>query len=153
MTNQGAVTMSSVFSPLARAVLDSFAEGVVVFDPHGRVVYTNSPAEQALDGVAAGTPREAERLVPELARLGARFAPLRVGDLKVGEAVYLPSTGEKAETLAERERNAILQTLEGNGWRLAQSARALGISRTTLWRRLKEYGLHRGGHGKWSQPS
>ena len=145
--------MSSVFSPLARAVLDSFAEGVVVFDPHGRVVYTNSPAEQALEGVAAGTPREAERLVPELVRLGARFAPLRVGDLKVGEAVYLPSTGEKAETLAERERNAILQTLEGNGWRLAQSARALGISRTTLWRRLKEYGLHRGGHGKWSQPS
>jgi transcriptional regulator of acetoin/glycerol metabolism len=92
-------------------------------------------------------------MVPERARLGARFAPLRVGDLKLGEACYLPDTGEKASTLAERERNAIMQTLEGHGWRLAQSAKALGISRTTLWRRLKEYGLHRSGRGRWSQSS
>ena len=145
--------MSSVFSPLARAVLDSFSEGVVVFDPHGRVLYANSPAEIALHNVAGDAPRNAQQLVPELARRGARIAPLRVGDLKVGEAVYLPDSGEKAETLADRERNAILQTLEGHGWRLAQSARALGISRTTLWRRLKEYGLHRSGRGKWSRPS
>ena len=145
--------MSSVFSPLARAVLDSLAEGVVVFDPHGRVLYANSPAEAALDEVAADAPRNAERLVPELARRGAHIAPLRVGDLKVGDAVYLPDSAELPMTLAERERNAILQTLEGNGWRLAQSAKALGISRTTLWRRLKEYGLHRSGRGKWSRPS
>lgn len=145
--------MSSVFSPLARAVLDSFAEGVVVFDPHGRVLFTNTPAEAALDQVVGDSPRNAERLVPELARLGARIAPLRVGDLKVGQAVYLPDGMEKEKTLAERERNAILETLEGNGWRLAQSAKALGISRTTLWRRLKEYGLHRSGRGKWSRPS
>ena len=145
--------MSSVFSPLARAVLDSFAEGVVVFDPHGRVLYANRTAEVALATVSGDQPRNAERLLPELARLGARIAPLRVGDLKVGEAVYLPDAGEKPETLAERERNAILQTLEGHGWRLAQSARALGISRTTLWRRLREYGLHRSGRGKWSHPS
>ena len=145
--------MSSIFSPLARAVLDSFSEGVVVFDPHGRVLYANSPAEVALDNVAGTARRNAEQLVPKLARLGARIAPLRVGDLKVGDAVYLPDAGEKTETLAERERDAILQTLEGHGWRLAQSARALGISRTTLWRRLKEYGLHRSGRGKWSQPS
>jgi len=145
--------MSSVFSPLARAVLDSFAEGVVVFDPHGRVLYANDAAEVTLENVARDKPRNADKLVPELARLGARIAPLRVGDMKVGEVVYLPGTRESAKTLAERERNAIVQTLENNGWRLAQSARALGISRTTLWRRLKEYGLHRSGRGKWSQPS
>lgn len=153
MNNQGSVAMSSVFSPLARAVLDSFSEGVVVFDSHGRVLYANSPAAITLESVAGDAPRNAEQLVPELARLGARISPLRVGDLKVGDAVYLPDSGETSETLADRERNAILQTLEGHGWRLAQSARALGISRTTLWRRLKEYGLHRSGRGKWSQPS
>ena len=145
--------MTSVFSPLAQAVIDSFAEGVVVFDPSGRVLYANSPAEETLESVSAEVPRNAERLGPELARLGARMKPLRVGDLKVGEAFYLPETGEKAETLAERERNAIVRTLEGHGWRLAQSAKALGISRTTLWRRLKEYGLHRSGRGRWSRPS
>jgi transcriptional regulator with PAS, ATPase and Fis domain len=153
VSNQGIVTMSSVFSPLARAVLDSFNEGVVVFDPHGRVLYANGPAEAAIDEVAVEEARTAEHLVPELARRGARVAPLRVGDMKVGEALYLPEGGEKSKTLAERERKAILQTLEGNGWRLARSAKALGISRTTLWRRLKEYGLHRSGHGKWSRPS
>jgi transcriptional regulator of acetoin/glycerol metabolism len=145
--------MSSVFSPLARAVLDSFTEGVVVFDPHGRVLYANSPGEEVLEHVRGDAAPNAQQLVPELTRLGARIAPLRVGELKVGEAVYLRESRDKPRTLAERERKAILQTLEDNGWRLAQSARALGISRTTLWRRLKEYGLHRSGRGKWSQPS
>jgi len=145
--------MTSAFSPLARAVLDSFAEGVVVFDPDGSVLYANRQAEATLQSVFGEAQRTAERVVPELARLGARVAPLRAGDLALGEACYLHDTSEKAATLADRERNAILQTLEGHGWRLAQSAKALGISRTTLWRRLKEYGLHRSGRGRWSQSS
>lgn len=145
--------MSSFFSPLARAVLDSFAEGVVVFDSHGRVLYANKPAEATLRTVAGDGLRNADQLAPELAHLGARTAPLLVDDLQVGEAVYLRDAGEQAETLAEREQRAIVQTLDDHGWRLAQSAQALGISRTTLWRRLKQYGLRRGGHGRWSHPS
>jgi transcriptional regulator of acetoin/glycerol metabolism len=91
--------------------------------------------------------------MPEFARCGARIAALRVDELDVGEAVYLPVGDVSEHTLAERERQAILDTLEGTGWRLAESARKLGISRTTLWRRLKEYGLRRDGRGRWSQPS
>jgi len=33
--------------------------------------------------------------------------------------------------------------LEATSGRLAEAARRLGISRTTLWRRLKSYGLDR----------
>ncbi|UCD23831.1 MAG: helix-turn-helix domain-containing protein [Gemmatimonadota bacterium] len=145
--------MSPVFSPLARAVLDSFSEGVVVFDPGGQLVYANHPAEKLIDDLGGEIKRDATALLPQLARQGGRIAPLRVGGLKVGEAVYLP-TGESGQsTLADREREAILLTLQGTGWRLAESARRLGISRTTLWRRLKEYGLHRDGRGRWSQAS
>jgi transcriptional regulator of acetoin/glycerol metabolism len=145
--------MSSVFSSLARAVLDSFNEGVVVFDPEGQLVYANHPAEQVIDGFGNDVSRDADALLPQLARQGGRIAPLRVGGLKVGEAVYLPTREGGQRTLADRERQAILFTLQGSGWRLAESARRLGISRTTLWRRLKEYGLHRDGGGRWSQAS
>src|SRR5689334_18049306 len=73
----------SVFSPLAKALLDGFSEGVVVFDRDGKVLYANSQARS----------------------------------------------------------------------RLAETAKALGISRTTLWRRLRAYGLHRDGRTKWAPTS
>ncbi|MFQ5705187.1 MAG: helix-turn-helix domain-containing protein [Gemmatimonadales bacterium] len=144
--------MSHVFSPLARVVLDSFREGVVVLDNGGKVLHTNSKAHEAFAELGVDRTCESSELLPKLARLGARIAPLRVGGLKVGEAVFLRDSGPGETTLAERERNAIVQTLDETGWRLAETARKLGISRTTLWRRLKQYGLHRDGRGRWSQP-
>ena len=143
--------MSSAFSPLARAVLESFREGLVVFDADGQVLFANSRARSTLNEVDGADARTAESLMPELGRRGGRIAPLRIGGMSVGQAVYLPEEEAGTNTLAERERDAILATLEQTGWRLAESAKRLGISRTTLWRRLKEYGLHRDGRGKWSQ--
>ena len=57
----------------------------------------------------------------------------------LGEAAILPQAG--ASTLAERERQAIADTLQDTSGKLAETARRLGISRTTLWRRLKSYGM------------
>jgi two-component system response regulator HydG len=45
------------------------------------------------------------------------------------------------QNLAEVEKAHILQTLERCGWNHSRAAEALGIGRTTLWRKLKEYGL------------
>src|SRR5262245_14282766 len=59
--------------------------------------------------------------------------------LSVGAAPHLDSP----RTLAEAERIHIIQMLERSGWNHSRAAEALGIGRTTLWRKLKEYGLDR----------
>jgi transcriptional regulator of acetoin/glycerol metabolism len=64
--------------------------------------------------------------------------------MELGEVVFLPE-GDGNHTLAERERQAILDTLEATHGKLAETARRLGISRTTLWRRLRAYGLRPNG--------
>jgi DNA-binding NtrC family response regulator len=45
------------------------------------------------------------------------------------------------QTLEEAERAHIIQALERSGRKHSRAAEILGISRTTLWRKRKEYGL------------
>src|ERR671939_1950304 len=99
-------TMPSVFSPLAKALLDGFSEGVVVFDVEGRLLYANQPAREALSGMDLfeGAPD----LQPRLAALGGRLRPIRVGGLELGEAMFIPGLAG-AITLAEREKDAIVK--------------------------------------------
>jgi DNA-binding NtrC family response regulator len=59
--------------------------------------------------------------------------------LQLGPSPALP----RQITLADAERAHILQTLERFGRNHSGAAEALGIGRTTLWRKLKEYGIDR----------
>ena len=43
------------------------------------------------------------------------------------------------------EAATIARTLEANRWNVGRTAEALGISRTTLWRRMKHFGIDRTG--------
>lgn len=139
----------SIFSPLAKALLDGFSEGVVVFDPQGKVLYVNAQAREALAEILEPG-EDAQNLQPRLAAMGGRLRPLRVGGLELGEAMFVPGV-DGPSTLADRERDAIVRTLDQHGWKLAETAKHLGISRTTLWRRLKAYGLHRDGRSRWAK--
>lgn len=134
--------MSLAFSPFAHQVLDALDQGVAVFDRDGCLVYANAPARAAMGGLDAAP--DGGRLLALLERRGARVKAIRSGGRNEGVAAFLPSTAHADRTtLAERERRAIFEMLEATGWRLTECARRLGISRTTLWRRLKAYGLRR----------
>src|SRR5438093_12148610 len=96
-------SMPSVFSPLAKALLDGFSEGVVVFDLEGRLLYANQQAREALEGMDLA--ESSPDLQPRLAALGGRLRPLRVGALELGEAMFIPGV-EGPTTLAAREKDA-----------------------------------------------
>jgi DNA-binding NtrC family response regulator len=54
-----------------------------------------------------------------------------------GPATAPPVPGERSN--GEQER--LVQALDAHRWRRDETARALGISRTTLWRKMREHGL------------
>jgi transcriptional regulator of acetoin/glycerol metabolism len=58
---------------------------------------------------------------------------------------HFASEGQKPPAdkppLEDAEMQAILSRLEENDYNRTKTARALGISRNTLWRKMKKYGI------------
>jgi transcriptional regulator of acetoin/glycerol metabolism len=119
------------------AALDALDDGLIVCSPAGTVLFANRAARLALHVVPGQSRRD-----DVLEAAGA--VPVR--EQPVGGGVVL-MLGRPASVipLAEGERAAIEGALRESGWQLSLAARRLGISRTTLWRRLKGYGLTRPG--------
>lgn len=114
--------------------LDVVSDAVVLCDPGGAVLHANRTARE-LFGTAV--PASRADVLRHPAAAVAREQNVN------GAAVLVFSRGPASQTLAERERQDIEAVLSQTGWQLARAARRLGISRTTLWRRLKQYGLER----------
>ncbi len=77
------------------------------------------------------------RGVLDVALAVARRRVLEPGDLVVGAPLTQP--------LAVVERRHIVAVLEATGWHQGRAADALGISPKTLYRKIREFGLHRPG--------
>ena len=113
----------------------------------GRVLRLSAGATERLLRYAwPGNVRELENAMERLAIL-ARDETIESGDLPphIGAGLALGAApGLAAEqTLAEAERAHIIQILERYGWNHSRAADALGIGRTTLWRKLKDYGIEK----------
>ena len=113
----------------------------------GRVLRLSAGAtERLLRYGWPGNVRELENAMERLAIL-ASHETIEPGDLPphVGAGLALgQAPGLAAEqTLAEAERAHIIQILERYGWNHSRAAEVLGIGRTTLWRKLKDYGIEK----------
>jgi PAS domain S-box-containing protein len=91
-----------------------------------------------------GNVRELENVL-ERGVVVARGSVLSVGDLpeEVACAAHreeTPASPTEGDA-PDGERGLLLRTLEANRWNRGDAAAALGIDRTTLWRRMKRFGL------------
>lgn len=68
---------------------------------------------------------------------GGSLGPEHLPSDVVNHGVVERAAGS-VEPMKELERELILKTLKETGWKYAETGRRLGISRTTLWRRIKD---------------
>jgi len=89
-----------------------------------------------------GNVRELENAIQRALALAAP-PEIQVRDLPTSVLNYSAPEplAETPTRLQELERQAILQALEATGGDRLRAARLLGISKTTIYRKLKEYGL------------
>ncbi len=89
-----------------------------------------------------GNVRELENLLERAYALGARD-PLKLSDLPslTARAQEPAASNRPLPTLAEVEKDLILRALQIHQNDKEGAAKALGLSRRTIYRRLKEYGL------------
>lgn len=86
--------------------------------------------------VGDGDALELEDLTPELR---GEEPPLTLHAAQLNAEPTLPAALSSAEQRPEREQ--LIAALNQHGWRRVEAAEALGMSRSTLWRKMRELGL------------
>ncbi len=86
-----------------------------------------------------GNVRELENAIERAVVVG-KGPQIRAEDLPIGRPV---APGAAAVRLEEVERDHIRRILEESGWNITRSARLLGIDRSTLYGKIRRYGLRK----------
>jgi transcriptional regulator of acetoin/glycerol metabolism len=89
--------------------------------------------------VGAGLPREGVR-----SGYQGGTAGLFAGQARSHRPCVAPEASGSGEVLQDAERQALMATLEAKHWHLTRVAEHLGISRNTLYRKLRKHGIARG---------
>lgn len=116
-------------------------------EAHGEAVLIDGPAREALLGFA--WPGNVRQLRNVLRTLAALCEDGRIGleDLPamIRQARPVVSTIEEVSEhpLEDAERLALLTTLEQTRWHMTHTAEQLGVSRNTLYRKLRKHGIAR----------
>jgi len=97
--------------------------------------------------ISRGGVVEPEHLPPQVAAQESPLSPSRASVMPAGEGAddapgeLKPQVPENAKSWREIEKKKILAALVQAGGSRGGAAKALGWGRTTLWRKIKEYGL------------
>jgi transcriptional regulator of acetoin/glycerol metabolism len=116
-------------------------------EAHGETVLLDGPAREALLGFAwPGNVRQLRNVLRTLAALceGGRIG-LEDLPAMIRQARPVVSTIEEASEhpLEDAERLALLNALEQTRWHMTHTAEQLGVSRNTLYRKLRKHGIAR----------
>ena len=109
--------------------------------------FSSAASEALLAHSWPGNVRELQHAVERAVFIG-RGTLVELGDLPpavvagaAGRVAPCGAEGSLRSALEQPERQLILDALERNGWRRDAAARALGINRTTLYKKLKRLGM------------
>jgi DNA-binding NtrC family response regulator len=111
--------------------LKNCLERAVILSNNGRITVNELPPEVVRPAVPAAA------FTPPASQPGAAI------DFSSGASSFGPSTGASPTSLRDVERQQILSALEQTGWHRGKTAEILGISPSTLYRRLRDYNLER----------
>jgi PAS domain S-box-containing protein len=70
-----------------------------------------------------------------------RHLPLFLQKRPLSSGASEAAVSEQALSSQQADKQLILEMLQRNNWNRSKTARALNIDRTTLWRKMKKYGL------------
>jgi DNA-binding NtrC family response regulator len=109
--------------------LKNCLERAVILSNNGRITINELP------------PEVVRPLVPPAAFATPTAPPGAAGDLSSAASSFGPNVSTSPTSLRDVERQQILAALEQTGWHRGKTAEILGISPSTLYRRLRDYNL------------
>jgi DNA-binding NtrC family response regulator len=111
--------------------LKNCLERAVILSNNGRITVAELP------------PEVVRPTVPAAAFMSPASQPGAAVDFNAGTGSYAPGPVSSPTSLRDVERQQILSALEQTGWHRGKTAEILGISPSTLYRRLRDYNLER----------
>jgi PAS domain S-box-containing protein len=115
--------------------------------------FSNEAMDVLLNYDYPGNIRELENII-EHALIVCRDRVIEIEHLPLafqrGTAAPMPATESRSfeKEIELSERNLILEMLQKHKWNKGKTAAALKINRTTLWRKMKKFGLSPAGHSQ-----
>lgn len=118
-------------------------------EARGQAVRLSATAREALLAYAwPGNVRQLRNVLRSLCALcehGVIHSAELPVEIRHAPPPAIPQATHKADQLGDAERQAILAELEAQHWQMSRTAEQLGLSRNTLYRKLRKHGLARPG--------
>jgi DNA-binding NtrC family response regulator len=111
--------------------LKNCLERAVILSNDGRITVAELPPEVLRTAVLPA------------AFISPASQPGAAADFNAGPGSFIPGPLSSPTSLRDVERQQILSALEQTGWHRGKTAEILGISPSTLYRRLRDYNLER----------